>query len=449
MARPPFDWNRFPLYQNAPRLPSGALDTAGRTAYTGSDERHEAENMLIPRKTRSPTVSVLRSGGDGKQFLRRLGTFLGGVLFFFTIVAALGEIALRLFPPASLARELYALNWIPDAFSFARFDPDYAHRHPPNGRFVHASADYRAVYTTDAEGFRAVANRAPAGAPLVLLLGDSYAFGTSQNDDETMAQRLADLGRFRVADLGQSGYGTAGELMLLLEQGPSRRPDAVVLVACSNDYWDNDDGLHPRAHFDAADFSTDLPPDAEAIFARLRAEAESGRGLFALQPTLDAGRVWRGLLLRHSRSALAYSLLAQTAVDALRPRFGLQDPPLGRFPREQLMEKLLVEAAVAAGSLGAPLIVARTAERLAVENPEERTRRHLAQATAEIGLPYLDLNAVFAARADWRGLFHPLDGHWSPEGAKVVADALAPFIEAHLPRFCSFEANDGAACGLP
>jgi hypothetical protein len=102
-----------------------------------------------------------------------------------------------------------------------------------NGRTI-----YDVVYTTDANGFRALPP-GPSGSSdtPVLILGDSFAFGAGLPDDQTLAWYLRKRsgGTLQPATLAVKGYGLNQVLRQLeigepRKAGPSKFPWAVMSV---------------------------------------------------------------------------------------------------------------------------------------------------------------------------------------------------------------------------
>lgn len=75
----------------------------------------------------------------------------------------------------------------------------------------------------------------------IVILGDSYAFGTGVNDGEelsaVMQRTLKD--NFDVINLSVGGYGLTQEIRRYYEFGQLYQPEFVILQFCSNDPEDN------------------------------------------------------------------------------------------------------------------------------------------------------------------------------------------------------------------
>jgi hypothetical protein len=68
------------------------------------------------------------------------------------------------------------------------------------------------------------------GQQRILVLGDSFTFGTDVSDDETYSHYLeSDLPNTEVLNLGVQGYGQDQMLLYLTEEGVKYRPDVVIL----------------------------------------------------------------------------------------------------------------------------------------------------------------------------------------------------------------------------
>jgi hypothetical protein len=86
---------------------------------------------------------------------------------------------------------------------------------------------------TDSKGLRGTTEYPYARTPgkqRILVLGNSFTFGTDVSDDETYSHYLeADLPNTEVLNLGVQGYGQDQMLVYLEEEGVKYRPDIVLL----------------------------------------------------------------------------------------------------------------------------------------------------------------------------------------------------------------------------
>lgn len=139
------------------------------------------------------------------------------------------------------------VRWLkPQPISFPKwtFSYQYGHVLPKDCRMDHYfPGKWHYVYTINSYGYRgpqiSVSNHYPRKN--IVILGDSYAFGTGVQDGEAFADVLQrDLkGQFDVINLGVGGYGLTQEIRRYYEFGQLYRPSYVILQFCQNDPMDN------------------------------------------------------------------------------------------------------------------------------------------------------------------------------------------------------------------
>jgi hypothetical protein len=59
-----------------------------------------------------------------------------------------------------------------------------------------------------------------------------------------------------------------------------------------------------------------------------------------------------------------------------------------------------------------------------------RPQEVLSQVAAELKLDTVDLLPFFQRRKEGKGLYYEIDGHWTPEGHRAAAEALAPALQS-------------------
>jgi hypothetical protein len=109
--------------------------------------------------------------------------------------------------------------------------------------------DYQIAIRTDADGYRVgTLGDVDYSKELVVLCGDSYAFGWGVSTDQSFASNLDEMlarrshGRVRVVNLGVGGYGTFQECDRLTDffrNHPTAKTRLVVLQHSVNDVTDN------------------------------------------------------------------------------------------------------------------------------------------------------------------------------------------------------------------
>jgi hypothetical protein len=157
-------------------------------------------------------------------------------------VAMLGLTCLVVVGGAELLLRLLA----PQPYLYPRWQhsPEYGHILSPNIRMVGAQPGrWSFTYTINRYGYRG------RGVPVsnaydtsnIVVLGDSYSFGSGVDDGEDYPAIMAtSLGAtFNVINLGVPGWGLTQEIRRYYEFGQLYRPRAVVLQFCANDLTDN------------------------------------------------------------------------------------------------------------------------------------------------------------------------------------------------------------------
>jgi len=119
----------------------------------------------------------------------------------------------------------------------------------PNLDHVFYGPDYQIAIRTDADGYRlGVLGDVNYSKELVILCGDSYAFGWGVSTDQSFASNLDQMlfdqsgGRVRVVNLGVGGYGTFQECDRLADffrTHATVKPRLVLLQHSVNDVTDN------------------------------------------------------------------------------------------------------------------------------------------------------------------------------------------------------------------
>ena len=170
-----------------------------------------------------------------RALMKNIALVLSGVL----IALVLGELALRIAYKDKFGRR--------PGFYIA--DTELGWRSAPNLDHNFYGPDFKIAVRTDADGCRLGAlGEIDYGRRLVLLCGDSYAFGWGVSTGESMASSLdglvydASAGGMRVVNLGIGGYGTLQYyfwLMRFLKTHPSLDIAALIVVHAENDATDN------------------------------------------------------------------------------------------------------------------------------------------------------------------------------------------------------------------
>jgi hypothetical protein len=228
----------------------------------------------------------------------------------------------------------------------------------------------------------------PPSRPTVLFVGDSFVWGYDVEVQDRFTDLLRrELPQIRIVNAGVPGYGTAQEYLLLQRIWSTIKPDAVVLIVCTdNDRDDNSSNVTSNGYF---------RPYLE--------QAADGTWQLSGQPVPRSRYAYfKGNALVH------HSWLARLAVTAFvqarYPRIEVPDPT------ERLigMMRDLVEAR------GARLLVGLTESHDKYLPFEAYLQRE--------GIPSVHFKDADLYRVD--------GGHWTPGGHAMVASRVRSLLEA-------------------
>lgn len=192
----------------------------------------------MPNSKPEEKTSALAGGVAGTKNLSRKKKllFIAAMLVIFPPLLAVAlEVLLRLVAPQPLLP-----RYVTDSGFGVRV-------HCRNISIHHSTADYRIAIRTNAMGIRAdreFSFAKPDGVFRIVGLGDSFTFGYGVEVEDTYLARLERSlrqipVRAEVINLGVSGAGTAEELIMLNEVGLRFEPDLVVVAYYRNDIGDN------------------------------------------------------------------------------------------------------------------------------------------------------------------------------------------------------------------
>jgi lysophospholipase L1-like esterase len=341
--------------------------------------------------------------------------------------------------------------------------PQFHHRLPPNTAHRYANDEFDVTIHTNSLGLRAPepSRQKPPGTVRVLLLGDSFTFGFPVRDEETFAARIGEALRAKglpveILNGGQSGYSPTLHYLTLRDQLLAYEPDVVVL-------WSDLGDLQEDAWY-----QKNLLYDAQGELARCDPRFIHGRfsrwewlrNHSALIKYLDIKLVrtaWkiRTLGLGGYLRAKFRGQRAKAAIAKLKAEQQAED--LASYDRFLLVRETSTEESVrpywelSAGYLrkihallaarGVPLIIGIYPYGM-LAGPDQwdsgrvfwgfqrgrvyddsAVRALFARFAAEEGLGLIDTFDAFKAGAATQKLFYDEDGHMTPAGHAVLADA--------------------------
>ncbi len=354
----------------------------------------------------------------------------------FALLFALLEVALRL----TVAPQIDVPH--------LRVDPHGFYTWYPGARFTYHNLPHveppAATVRINSHGLRGAELPAerPAGERRVLVVGDSYTAAVQLPEEEIFTTLLeTELNaarprmRYRVLNAGVNGAGTAHELLYFQNAGAALASDVVVLQFSWNDVQDTQahDGF--RLTTSGVDLRDDLrhPPPWRGPLLALR-DALGNRSLVfylcyrAVAQLLGAGT---------ARAAESVPPAA-TAPSASEPPPAAARSGAGRGaiaaadPAVTLVARLAAEFVRAANAAGAPVVLLTIPEPLYVRGGDPVYAQVVEAFRAIVAGTRNQLVVadplLVAAESRGEATFLANDGHLSPAGHRVVADALAAAV---------------------
>jgi hypothetical protein len=281
--------------------------------------------------------------------------------------------------------------------------PNYQTTMYMNGYFWH--------HQTDALGFRNAPLHIPAD---VVLLGDSLVYGHGAEFEDTLGNRLEQRSGLRVANLGRQGDCAFQEAYLLTAYVDVFRPRFVVYVFTPNDIDDLYVYLSDAAMeaflaqpVEAVRYPERIPPD---VALRERDEALRRRSLWKrVREGSYVCKMGRWLQHQWREGKLRIGVgVASAARSAPGGDVGVDPTSLGwRYTDHAIAYMAHVSRRRGARLVMVPVTTGRQFDIL-----RDIARRH--------GVDFVDTTEFLAGPA-----FLPNDGHFSPAGARRLAETLA------------------------
>lgn len=261
-------------------------------------------------------------------------------------------------------------------------DPLLGWRYRANARARHHSAEFDVEIRINAQGFRGPDwPTVRDGRPLVLVVGDSIAFGWGVEERESLPGLLrTEHPEWDVRGVGISGFAPDQQLLLLRELRSQFTADVIVCVSCRNDVYES-----------ATDVAYGL---RKPLFAR-----EGGALRLVSQPGAEP---WLH----------AHSLLWR-ALEKLAWRWQFQRTPVV----DDWGLVVALYGAMRAEFAGTSFVLV---------SDEDELR---ATTRGDNPMLYVDLKQVLAAGGDW---IFPVDTHWNAAGHARVTEAVAVAVSASL-----------------
>jgi hypothetical protein len=284
-----------------------------------------------------------------------------------------------------------------------------------------------------------------AGSPLLAMIGDSFVEAAMLPFDQTAAGILGRLAgdRGRVYPFGSSGSALSQYLAYARYARDEFRPDGMVIIIVGNDF---DESLlqyrrNPGFHYFVEQ------ADGRLALQRIDRSIPWWKDLFVM-PTLG-----RYIVMNLEAGNVVERVKQWTASfpGGTRRFVGNVDvdPEPGRVTdSERAVDEFLARLPKMAGLPAGRILLVLDAPRPEIYAPDELEavqnsyfeimRRYLIDKASAAGYQLIDLEVVFAADYQRRGLRfeYPHDYHWNPTGHEVVARAIgrSPVFQAVFGR---------------
>jgi lysophospholipase L1-like esterase len=336
-------------------------------------------------------------------------------------------------------------------------DPILHHSLKPHAQMKRVESEFQVVYRINRHGLRDEEIRLPKPPQVfrILMVGDSFTFGVGVELHATFTKQLEALlnqpgsgGHYEVLNGGCSSYSPILEYLFLVQKGLALAPDLVILNYDLSDVQDD------YQYSQIAEFDRDgRPLRVHPLNVQWYYREERKRFRSAL-PLLERSALYQGLreayvLWQNRRDAAVMYEAAQAIAGNIA--FD-RDLPLREHvdwqPYFEHSTRYISMIAELLQGQGIGFLVTTYPYGVLVSAQEWRVGRQLRGFDNRVyttrlfdymaafcqanNIPYLNTLPDFL-RADTFPLFYPYDGHFTPNGHRVMAQALARFLrEKHL-----------------
>jgi lysophospholipase L1-like esterase len=317
--------------------------------------------------------------------------------------------------------------------------------YPPNARLMMNWGRIPYVVETNSLGFRGpeVSQRKPDGVVRIVAVGDSVTDGFFVDNSDTYPQllqdRLAARGhRIEVINAARAGASIDKELAIVREAVVPIEPDVVLVTFVANDLSEIEGKSREEM------IAMIIPRSGVIDSIRARSAVVEGVADFALA-RIDKG-YRRSRDERQTDPVLddsRYEIRGASEVDRnlaqFRREFPRSGPRLARAPFDATLEALVDDYVYVLDELASVCrkneiqgVLVYFPSYAQVYDPDFSgyTSQRLAAAASAAGFRYLDLTEAFRRAASDQVVFlAPIDFHLNPAGNRVMAAAIADFLE--------------------
>ncbi len=306
----------------------------------------------------------------------------------------------------------------------------------PNAGSRHIGYEYDVFYTIDTLGHRLTPASVKDADLHVICLGGSMTFGHGLNDEETIPNRIAQMLQAKVWNMGIQGYATDQSMMQLRSSIAELQPDVVVLSylpshiernACLPKWMNklqNSGRSKPNYHLNGKELQlTQVPgyvddtslnkmthqpegtPLSGSFFLKLRKQLRSKSALYN----------WLRMMLWRAQTLIPQNPFPQY-LDTGHPETVLT----------QEMIKAIRDLSEAHNSKFLLVLLPQRNYLNGRYNPN--IYRAIQSFATRENIKHINLLSEMT-EYHWTDIFYPEDGHFTPLGAQVAAQAISKTIK--------------------
>jgi hypothetical protein len=281
----------------------------------------------------------------------------------------------------------------------------------------------------------------PAHKADILVVGDSFPFGTYEKSEDVFPSVLARSSGRSVVNVGVGSTGPV-EYNRMLEIGLRYEPSVVLYCIFANDFVYDEDRIRPLS-----DKNTNISLPGDEVIFRSSLEARDRRAnIFKAITNQSISYQMMKLFQQPLAKHQTISWVSQgnffmfASAEYWDPQISSKDPVVQR--RTGVNLRLIENANAFAKEHNQRLIVVLQPSKEMVYGPlatdlpiriydesHSATYQILAQQLERQGIPTIDLTAALRAEAK-KGvkLYHSIDGHFNEAGHRLVADQLVAYL---------------------
>jgi hypothetical protein len=345
------------------------------------------------------------------------------------IVILMSLVAFELLAPYFIGlddkRAMYAKTR--DVYNFhdehVRFDPELGFILEPDISYHHRNREYDTQITINSAGFRD--DEASLKKHDILMIGDSFVFGTGVSNGDTVADILESKSKLKVLNAGIPQYGTLQESMMfdrLTPPGTNTRCMTFLFFYAGNDLVNNINRTNDRNNYHPW---IDQRQDSFKV----------------IHPTLEGYSKWRARIASHDYPAVSqYSYTAYLITNGWKNLTNNDSNNRRKFSPSETFEALEFILNGLENRLqpehkknfAIVYIPKRTYyERAAYREKADNEYNRIVTIIRSKGIEFIDLRRVLS-KSD----YYELDGHWKPIGHKKVASTLVDHINSDAQSVC-------------